>query len=213
MTKRLEDFVEALAQTEVTPNVYNPYSYEYEESYIRRENLLIYLKKMIELQPNIMLVGEAPGYRGCKSTGVPFSSEHMLMNSLEGLSIFGREHGYRLFEEKDKLRKEATATIIWNTLLEEQIMSLSWNAFPFHPHKKDNLESNRTPLKKELLIGKTALLEMIDIFKIKHIVAVGNKAEESLNSLEIPCTKVRHPAQGGKNKFVEGIKALDFKNK
>lgn len=213
MIERLEDFVEKLAQTEVTPNVYNPYSYEYKESDIRRANLLIYLKKMLEIKPKIMLVGEAPGYRGCKATGVPFSSEHMLMNSIDGLSIFGREHGYELFDEKDKLRKEATATIIWNTLLEEEIMSLSWNAFPFHPHKKDNLESNRTPLKKELLIGKDALLEMIDIFEIEYIVAVGNKAEESLHSLDIECTKVRHPAQGGKNKFVEGIKNLDFKVK
>lgn len=212
MTDILEKFVESLARTKVTPNVYNQYSYEYEESTIRRENLLIYLKKMIEVKPKIMLVGEAPGYRGCKMTGVPFSSEHMLMESIEGLNIFGKENGYKLIEEKDKLPKEATATMIWSTLMEEGIMSLSWNAFPFHPHKKGNLNSNRMPLKKELLIGKTSLLQMIEMFEIENIVAVGNKAEESLKSLEINCTKVRHPAQGGKNKFVAGIKALSLGN-
>ena len=41
MSKKLIDFVEELALTEVMPNVYNQYSYECEENAIRRNNLLI----------------------------------------------------------------------------------------------------------------------------------------------------------------------------
>lgn len=208
MIERLKGFVEELATMEVTPNVYNQYSYECEENSIRRNNLLIYLKQMYQLKPRVILVGEAPGYRGCRLTGGPFTSEHLLMNNIPGLELFGKENGYRLAQEKEKLLKEATATIIWNTLLEHNIMALSWNAFPFHPHKKDNKESNRTPLKKELLIGQKPLLQMIEMFGIEKVVAVGNKAEENLNSLGIPCTKVRHPAQGGKNEFVRGIREI-----
>lgn len=211
MIKKFEDFVEELAKTKVTPNVYNQYSHEYEESQIRRNNLLIYLKQMHKLQPKIMLVGEAPGYRGCRLTGVPFSSEFLLMNNMEGMDLFGKDKGYRLIEEKDKLPKEATATIIWETLLKYDIMALSWNAFPFHPHKKDNDQSNRMPLKKELLIGEKPLLQMIEMFSIQKVVAVGNKANENLNKLGIPCHKVRHPAQGGKNEFVQGIKFIKEK--
>ncbi|GFP74610.1 uracil-DNA glycosylase [Clostridium fungisolvens] len=208
MIKKLEAFVEELATMEVTPNVYNQYSYEHEENLIRRDNLLIYLKQMYKIKPKIILVGEAPGYRGCRLTGVPFTSEHLLMNNIDGLDLFGKEKGYKLALEKDKLLKEATATIIWNTLVKYDMMVLSWNAFPFHPYKQDNKESNRTPLKKELLIGEKPLLKMIEMFNIEKVVAMGNKAEESLNKLGISCDKVRHPAQGGKNDFVDGMRLI-----
>ncbi|AFS79784.1 uracil-DNA glycosylase-like protein [Gottschalkia acidurici 9a] len=207
----LKTFVEELANMEVTPNVYNQYSYKCQENSVRRNNLLIYLKQMYKLKPKIILVGEAPGYRGCRLTGVPFTSEHLLMNNIEGLELFGKDKGYRLAVEKDKLLKEATATMIWRTLLEYNMMTLSWNAFPFHPHKKDNEESNRTPLKKELLIGEKPLLQMIEMFNIQKLVAVGNKAHENLSKLGITCEKVRHPAQGGKNEFVEGIRSIKEK--
>ena len=206
--ENLKAFVEELAVTVVTPNVYNQYSYKDEENAVRRNNLLIYLNQMHKMKPKAILVGEAPGYRGCRLTGVPFTSEHLLMNNIENLKIFGKENGYKLAIEKEKIFKEATATIIWKTLIENDIMALGWNAFPYHPHKKDNRESNRPPLKRELLIGEKPLIKIIKMFNIEKVVAVGNKAEESLNNLGISCIKVRHPAQGGKNEFVEGIKAV-----
>jgi uracil-DNA glycosylase len=208
MIKKLKDFVEELAVTEVTPNVYNQYSYSCKENSIRRDNLLIYLKEMQKLKPKILLVGEAPGYRGCRLTGVPFTSEYLLMNNMQGLSLFGKEAGYRLASGNDKLLKEATATIIWETLIKYEIASLAWNAFPFHPHKAGDGESNRTPLKGELLMGEKPLLRMIEMFNIKEIVAVGGKAEQTLAKLNISAHKVRHPAQGGKNEFVEGIRKI-----
>ncbi|ERI93798.1 hypothetical protein HMPREF1982_01561 [Clostridiales bacterium oral taxon 876 str. F0540] len=208
MMKKFEAIVEELALTQVTPNVYNQYSYMDKENEIRRKNLLLYLKKMYKIKPKVILIGEAPGYRGCRLTGVPFTSEHLLMNNMKGLDLFGREAGYKLAKEKEKLLKEATATMIWETLLRYDIISLAWNAFPFHPHKKDNGESNRTPLKGELMIGEKPLLQMIEMFNIKKVVAVGGKADQTLTKLNISCHKVRHPAQGGKNDFVEGIRKI-----
>lgn len=208
MEKKLMNFIEELAETKVTPNVYNQYSYENEENEARRHNLLVYLRQMQKLKPKIIMVGEAPGYRGCRLTGVPFTSEHLLMNNMPGLKLFGRDAGYRLAVEKDKLLKEATATIIWETILKYDITALAWNAFPFHPHKKGDGESNRTPLSQELIIGESFLSQMIEMFDIKKVVAVGGKAEQTLNKLNVPCHKVRHPAQGGKNEFVEGMRKL-----
>lgn len=205
MTKKLKDFIEELAYAEVMKNVYNQYSYSDEENNIRRDNLYIYLKRMYEIKPEVILIGEAPGYRGCRLTGVPFTSEHLLINNMEGVSLFGREAGYRLAKEKDKLLKEATATIIWNTLARINMPFLAWNAFPFHPHREGDGESNRTPLKSELLIGEKFLTKIIDIYKINKVVAVGGKAGGSLNKLNISCYRVRHPAQGGKNDFVRGM--------
>ena len=208
MIRKFKEFVEELATTEVTQNVYNQYSYENPENSIRRDNLLIYLEQMSKLKPKMILVGEAPGYRGCRLTGVPFTSDYLLMKNIKGLDLFGEDKGYKLATKGDRLFKEATATIIWDTLVKYEFMILSWNAFPFHPYKQGNLESNRTPLKKELLIGEKPLLKMIEMFNIEKVIAVGNKAEESLNKLGFNCNKVRHPAQGGKNDFVEGIRLL-----
>ena len=208
MVEHLIRFIEDLAATEVTSNVFNQYSYEYEENAIRRDNLLIYLKQMSTLRPRVILVGEAPGYRGCRLTGVPFSSEYLLINNMKGMKLFGKDKGYKLPIDTDKLLKESTATIAWETFIKYDVKVLGWNAFPFHPYKEGNRESNRTPLKKELLIGEKALTEIIKLFNIEKVIAMGNKAEESLNKLGISCDKVRHPAQGGKNDFVQGIGAI-----
>lgn len=215
MEKNFKNFLEELATTEVPTNVFNQYSYKYKENSIRRDNLLIYLRQMNRLKPKIILIGEAPGYKGSRLTGVPFTSEYILMNKMKGVELFGVENGYKLATENSRLPKEATATMIWDALLRHNIVALAWNAFPFHPHKKDNGQSNRTPLKKELLIGERFILQMIEMFNIKKVVAMGNKAEESLNKLGIRNQKVRHPAQGGKNEFNKGIhllkKELDVK--
>lgn len=208
MFNRISNFIEGLAVTEVTANVYNQYSYTYKENGVRRENLYIYLEQMYKQKPKIILVGEAPGYRGCRLTGVPFTSEHLLINDMEGLNLFGEKAGYRLASQKDKLLKEATATIIWETLLKNNIIPLAWNAFPFHPHLEGKPESNRTPIKIELKIGERPLMQMIEMFNIKRVIAVGNKAEQSLIKLGIHCHKVRHPAQGGKNEFAQGLRQI-----
>lgn len=206
--KKIKNFIEELAQTEVMPNVYNQYSYDSPENTIRRNNLYIYLKQMYKLKPQVIFVGEAPGYRGCRLTGVPFTSEHLLIHNIEGLSLFGKEAGYKLASQKEKLLKEATATIIWETFLNFDLLALAWNAFPFHPHKKESGESNRTPSQQELVIGEKPLRQMIEMFNIEEVIAVGRKAEYSLNKLNIRAHTVRHPAQGGKKDFVEGIKMI-----
>ena len=205
MKDKLYRFIEDLATIEPLPNVHNQYDYSNEENAIRRENLLIYLKQMQNLRPRIMLVAEAPGYRGSRLTGVPFTSEHLLMNNMNGTHIFGKEAGYRLATENDKLLNEATATIIMETLVNHNILALAWNAFPFHPHKPGIDNSNRAPLKNELIIGEQFLLKLINLFEIEQVVAIGRKAEQSLKKLNIPSHVVRHPAQGGKNEFVQGI--------
>lgn len=43
---------------------------------------------------------------------------------------------------------------------------------------------------------------------IEIVVAVGNTASSSLNTMRIACHKVRYPSYGGKAKFTTGIKAV-----
>ena len=48
-------------------------------------------------------------------------------------------------------------------------------------------------------------LEWLTSGDIERIAAIGNQASFSLTRLGVPHEKVRHPSQGGKNKFVAGM--------
>ncbi len=163
---------------------------------------------MAEMKPRLLLVGEAPGYRGCRLTGVPFTREYILLNGLEELGLFGESRGYRKTNESEKLCKESSASIVWQTLIVTPQMPLIWNAFPFHPFQLGNEQSNRKPSQGEIRIGQAFLKDLIQLFDIKIVVAVGNIAESTLTTMKITCKKVRHPAYGGKTMFINGIKAV-----
>ncbi|PJF41350.1 MAG: uracil-DNA glycosylase [Chloroflexi bacterium] len=203
-----ETYIDKLARTEVADDAFNQYAYGNDANTIRRENLRLYLHQMTEIAPRILMVGEAPGYKGCRLTGVPFSNEYLLVNGIDSVGLFGQERGYRKTDETAKAGREQTATIIWETALKLNIVPLAWNAFPFHPHKAGNTWSNRTPRASELRLGGELLSEFVSLFEIETIIAVGNKAEATLQKLNVPCAKVRHPAQGGKRDFVAGMTAL-----
>lgn len=64
------------------------------------------------------------------------------------------------------------------------------------------------PSTTNLNTGLVFIEEIIKLFNIKEVVAIGNKAQESLNRMQIKCAKVRHPSMGGKSEFVEGIQNI-----
>ncbi|MDX1994578.1 MAG: uracil-DNA glycosylase [bacterium] len=176
----------------------------------RRANLALYLRQMQARNPSLLLVGEAPSYRGARITGVPFAGRTMLLDGIPGVPLFGREKGYTLPEEDQgrTLNREATATILWNVIAALDPLPLLWNSYPFHPHLPGNPFSNRKPRMGELAIGKRFLQDMLAMFEIRQIVAIGNTAYDALCSLEIACEKVRHPSQGGKRDFVAGLERI-----
>jgi len=81
---------------------------------------------------------------------------------------------------------------------------LIWNILPFHPHDT----SNRTPNEKELEMGKMYLNLLLNIFSIDKIIALGRKPESKLKGFGYHYSYIRHPANGGKNKFVKGLKKV-----
>jgi len=138
-----------------TQDVFNQYSlyangHVDQANKIRRVNLRLYLKQMAVLCPRLLLLGEAPGYRGCRRTGVPFTSEPILLKGItwkicqdgkltETYTLFGVKGGYQRPVDFQEIIGEATATIMWQSLAKDWPPPLLWNAFPFHPHRNGSL--------------------------------------------------------------------------
>lgn len=208
MTRHLDDHVEALAAQDVAVDAANMYAHGSAFNDVRRRNLRLYLAQMLDLRPRVLLVGEAPGYLGCRRTGVPFCSEHTLMRPPEGVPLLGEASGYRLSGEFNTIRKEPSGTIVWQTLADTGFFPMIWAAFPYHPHQKGKPMSNRAPRASDLEIGRGFLTTILDMFQPEEVVAVGNHADKTLGALDIPHVKVRHPSHGGKADFVAGFRAV-----
>ena len=123
-------------------------------------------------------------------------------------NFFGLENGFKI-RNPNKPESENSATIVWNCLDKLETLPLIWNSFPFHPHNKDNQNSNRAPTGEELKQGKIILEELIGIFEIKknHIIPIGQNAAKILKEYEIPRI-IRHPSHGGKDDFITGMEAI-----
>jgi hypothetical protein len=161
----------------------------------------------LDCDPEFILAGEAPGYQGCRYSGIAFTSERLLG---EGAipripALAGRLSDRRL------PFSEPSATIVWKTLYRLGIAdrTILWNAMQLHPYRPDNLWSNRTPTPDEIKLGEPAMRILIETFPAARIVAVGKKSEGLLREMGIPIAgSVRHPANGGATEFAAGLKDL-----
>lgn len=199
----IEAFVSRLALAEAGPRAANHYAHACEGSQFRRTNLLLYLREMAERQPGIMLVGEAPGYKGCRLTGVPFTSEDVVSRGV-ACGLFGMDKGYRVAGGG----REQTASIVWGVLGQLDTVPLLWNAYPFHPFREDDERTNRAPSSCEIKAGAAFMLELCEIFGVEKVIAVGNKAEIALQVTGMRGEKIRHPSHGGKAAFAAGLAAV-----
>lgn len=169
-------------------------------------NLKAYLEYMLSQKGRrVLLVGEAPGYKGCGITGIPFTSsavfhniKHPLLESLERQVTFPRYEG------------ESTATIVWNYLSDKPIVPLFWNSFPFHPHSQGNLCSNRAPDDGEIKIGTNFICKISEMYNPSAVAAIGRKGEIALKKAfpEKEIKYIRHPSYGGKPYFIAGMDDL-----
>ncbi len=206
----IDALIHDLSSVKLSADAFNEYAPGNANNAIRRANLRLYLSAMAARKPRTLLVMEAPGYRGCRLTGVPVTSRKVLLAGLPSLRIFGAEAGYRDVADAgfERVYGEQSATIVWSTLSQLRALPLIWNTFPFHPHKTGRPLSNRKPRGAETELGSGFLLRLLSLWRFQQVIAVGNVAYETLGKLRIDCHKVRHPAHGGKNDFVAGLSAL-----
>ena len=152
----------------------------------------------------ILLVGEALGYRGGAQTGIPFSSTRLLRSA---------PHQF-LKALKPRLQlsgndAEVTASALWQFLRGRQRIPLCWNAYPFHPHRPGEPNSNRGPNAHELRLGLEILDQLMTLYRPEVVIAVGNAAGRAARKMaaSLPTLQVRHPSYGGRREFLDGMAA------
>lgn len=183
---------------------------------LRRHNLELYLNAMLERRPRVLLVGEAPGYRGMRITGVPFTNRPILAGTAPTgcFGLFGKDQGYMIPGDLPGASAEPTATVMWDVLTRLDFLPLLWSAYPLHPHRPGQPRSNRTPSAADILAGGPFWQRLRDIFGVHQVVAVGNIAYRSLTSVAdgVTIERVRHPSHGGKVEFEAGLRGLLGRN-
>jgi uracil-DNA glycosylase len=167
-------YVEALAAAQIgeTCNFYR----EGERAGLLRSRVCAYLEE--RAGASLLLCGEAPGYRGTRISGIPFTSERQI--SGEGPA-------------------EASATIVHRVLDELGLADdvVCWNVVPTHPHRPREPASNRPPNRAEIDAGRPFLEALAHG---RRVLAVGRVAHAVLGG-----PYVRHPAHGGAAEFREGL--------
>jgi uracil-DNA glycosylase len=190
-----------------SPDVYNPWT--------DRDDLdlpspeagpaarLARLRAHFAVDARLVLVGEAAGYQGCHFSGMAFTNEKLMLEGrIPRISIEAR------ITARPRPWCEPSATIVWGALQTLGIATTTvlWNAFAWHPHKPGNRYSNRAPTRSELEAGRAVLDGVLDAFAGAAVVAVGQVAGRTLESLgRRPQTVLRHPAMGGANAFRDGL--------
>jgi len=194
----VELLLEKLARYPSSDTVANPYREQYAV-----DNLRYYFEFMFRQSgKRIMLVGEAPGHRGCRITGIPFTSGRVFRDVSHPL----------LLKLKEKIslplvETESTATIVWNYLLGKEVTPLFWNSFPFHPFHAGKAAGNRAPSDSEVEFGSKMLRELHDIYRPDFVAGIGHKGVAALSHIfpSQDILYIRHPSNGGKPQFIEGM--------
>lgn len=162
---------------------------------IRRKNLLRYVRQLQQPIRN-MFIGIAPGYAGCRFSGIPFTSEHKLIGNNKA-DFF--DAGYEI-SSNVALKPEMTATKLWTILdeVDSRILSRTfmWNLIPYHPHEGDDPLTNRDPSKEEIEDFKEICQKIVEMLKPKNIITFGRTPERILTKiLGREVTYVKHPSR------------------
>lgn len=164
----------------------------------------IRLAQHLDCQASLILVGEAPGYQGCRYSGVGFTSERLLLDG----AIPRVERPTGRLTSRHIPFSEPSATIVWAQLQKLGVheTTILWNALQLHPYREGLPWSNRTPTKAELTMGHAAMQLLRRAFPQAKIVTIGRNAERLLADTGIVAeAAVRHPANGGAKLFAEGL--------
>lgn len=156
-----------------------------------------------DTRPARILIGEAAGYQGCHVSGIPFTSERLLLTG----TIPRVVTDVARLSTRHIPWSEPSATTVWKTLraLGIERDTILWNAYPWHPHRRAVLHSNRTPTREERAQGLVVLDALLKVFPAVQLFAVGRHAEAALQQSGRRAIPLRHPSMGGATAFRRGL--------
>jgi uracil-DNA glycosylase len=215
MSRRQPDHFLRLLKTSPSGAVFNPWWQVDEENdigpdspAIRRKHLAVYFRERLG-KIRLAIIGEALGYRGGHFSGIPMTSERLLLRKEQ--QILARIKPRRTSKPSvcPTGFSEPTATIVWGALLKIGVAAdefVLWNAFPWHSFDPcRGLLSNRMPNKSEQAAGLQMLRVFLELFPCDQVVALGKIAGAQLDQLALNAHCIRHPASGGAKLFREQI--------
>jgi uracil-DNA glycosylase len=175
---------------------------------IRRQQLRAYVQERLG-RAKLVVIGEALGYRGGHFSGIPMTSERLLLRKERHIVAGIKPRRTSKSSVCPNGLSEPTATIVWGALLKIGVLPdkfVLWNAFPWHsfdPHR--GLLSNRMPNRSERAAGLPVLKAFLELFSCDQVVALGKIAGAQLEQLGVNAHCVRHPASGGAKLFRQQI--------
>jgi uracil-DNA glycosylase len=201
----IEAFLRLLAAP-VRPLVFNPWTQrdEFNDGSLNGPpDRLRRLRAHLSTDVAQILVGEAAGYQGCHVSGIPFTSERVIMaGEVPRVSCDGARLSLRV-----RPWSEPSATTVWRTLhaLDIAHNTILWNAYPWHPFQSGKPHSNRTPSRSERVVGVPVLIALLSAFSDAAVFAVGRHAEHAISELGRSAISLRHPSMGGAVLFRKGL--------
>jgi hypothetical protein len=223
----INDFLRLLKKSP-SGDVFNPWWHVDKENdigrnapAIRRNQLRAYLRKRLRTA-QLAVIGEAIGYRGGHFSGIPMTSERLLLGRSEKVRFKSNDFFSDISPRRtSKLENcpdgfsEPTATIVWGTLLQHGLRPdqfVLWNAFPWHSFDlRRGMLSNRMPNKSEQPAGLLVLKAFLELFPCEQVLALGKIAAAQLGKLNVDARGIRHPASGGAKLFRQQIATIGNK--
>ena len=124
--KMVDEFIEKLSEIEDSNDFDNPW-----KDPDKCENLK---KFLLRSGVEYILIGEAPGRKGCLKCGVPFCDDITLKEIIDESKVIGKES------------KETSAQRIYMAFENDFV---AWNVFPFHPKGKNGKNRTRSYLVRQ----------------------------------------------------------------
>lgn len=180
---------------------------------LKAKNLDVYLSTIQSMEPEAILVGESPVYKGSQKTGIPFTDEYKIGNEKITLLHHKDQQGHIIKNDTtENLNRDRSSAIIWNELGIDMEHVLLWNIFPFYAHEEDFFVARRQLTPEEEKIGYHFLELILEEFpSIKVILVAGEIASHVILKHEELKKKyhicyISHPNAVAKEEFIARFK-------